>query len=94
MELDITVRFTADGDPLAGTIDIPQQGASALPLHDIRVELPAIHFEAHCIAEIVAVHAAYMEAIERVLGAPPNSLARADIEAVNVWVAALRGNVE
>lgn len=49
--------------------------------------------EAHCIAEIVAVHAAYMEAIERVLGAPPNSLARTDIEAVNVWVAALRGNV-
>ena len=50
--------------------------------------------EAHCIAEIAAVHAAYMEAIERVLGAPPNSLARTDIEAVNVWVAALRGNVE
>ena len=49
--------------------------------------------EAHCIAEIAAVHAAYMEAIERVLGAPPNSLARTDIEAVNVWVAALRGNV-
>ena len=45
LELDITVRFTADGDTLAGTIDIPQQGASGLPLHDIRVELPAIHFE-------------------------------------------------
>jgi len=38
---------------------------------------------------IVATHAAYMEAIERVLGAPPNSLYRADAEAVMVWVAAL-----
>jgi AcrR family transcriptional regulator len=41
---------------------------------------------------IVAVHAAYMEAIERVLGAPSNSLYRTDAEAVNVWVAALRSN--
>jgi TetR/AcrR family transcriptional regulator, transcriptional repressor for nem operon len=39
---------------------------------------------------IVATHAAYMDAIERVLGAPPNSLSRADAEAVMVWVAALR----
>jgi AcrR family transcriptional regulator len=38
---------------------------------------------------IVVIHAAYMEAIERVLGAPPNSLYRADAEAVMVWVAAL-----
>ena len=37
---------------------------------------------------IVATHAAYMEAIERVLGAPPSSLYRADVEAVMVWVAA------
>jgi AcrR family transcriptional regulator len=44
------------------------------------------------VEEIVAVHAAYMDAIERVLGAPPNSLYRTDSEAVKVWVAALRGN--
>lgn len=44
------------------------------------------------VEEIVAVHAAYMDAIERVLGAPPNSLYRTDAEAVKVWVAALRGN--
>jgi AcrR family transcriptional regulator len=36
---------------------------------------------------IVASHVAYMEAIERVLGAPPNSLYRADAEAVSAWVA-------
>ncbi len=42
------------------------------------------------IEEIVATHAAYMDAIERVLGAPPRSFYRADAEAVNVWVAALR----
>ncbi len=44
------------------------------------------------VAGIVATHAAYMDAIERVLGAPPNSLYRTDAEAVKVWVAALRGN--
>jgi AcrR family transcriptional regulator len=42
---------------------------------------------------IVAVHAAYMDAIERVLGAPQNSLYRADVEAVKVWVLAVRGRL-
>lgn len=46
--------------------------------------------EERTIEEIVAVHAAYMDAIERVLGAPPHSFYRADIEAVKVWLAALR----
>jgi AcrR family transcriptional regulator len=46
----------------------------------------------HTIEEIVATHFAYMEAIERVLGAPPNCLVRTDVEAVKVWVAALRSN--
>jgi AcrR family transcriptional regulator len=35
---------------------------------------------------IVTTHAAYMDAIERVLGAPAHSLYRADAEAVMVWV--------
>jgi AcrR family transcriptional regulator len=42
------------------------------------------------IAEIVATHAAYMDAIERLLGLPANSLHRTDAEAVNVWIEALR----
>jgi TetR/AcrR family transcriptional regulator, transcriptional repressor for nem operon len=42
------------------------------------------------IEEIVTTHAAYMEAVERVLGAPPHSFYRTDAEAVNIWVAALR----
>ncbi len=48
--------------------------------------------ELRCVEDIVAVHAAYMDAVERVLGAPPNSLYRADAEAVKVWVTALREN--
>ncbi len=44
------------------------------------------------VGSIVATHAAYMNAIERVLGAPPNCLYRAEAEAVKVWVAAMRGN--
>lgn len=38
------------------------------------------------IEDVVTTHAAYMEAIERVLGAPPNCLYRLDAEAVRVWV--------
>lgn len=44
----------------------------------------------HLIEEIATTHAAYMDAVERVLGAPPHSFSRTDLEAVNVWVAALR----
>jgi len=39
---------------------------------------------------VVAVHAAYMDAIERVLGARPNSLYRVDAEAAKVWLDASR----
>src|SRR5258706_1493002 len=42
------------------------------------------------IEEIVTTHAAYLDAVERVLGVPPHSFYRADAEAVNVWVAAMR----
>ena len=40
--------------------------------------------------EIVATHHAYMDAIERVLGAPANAFYRADAEAVKVWLNALK----
>jgi AcrR family transcriptional regulator len=39
---------------------------------------------------IVAMHSAYMEAIERLLGAPPDSLERADAEVVSAWVTGIR----
>jgi len=42
---------------------------------------------ARAIEEVITTHAAYMEAIERVLGAPPNYLYRLDAEAVKMWVA-------
>lgn len=48
------------------------------------------HDEQRCIEGIVTTHAAYMDAVERVLGAPTRSLYRADAEAVGVWLAALR----
>jgi AcrR family transcriptional regulator len=44
------------------------------------------------IEKIVAIHAAYIDAIERVLDVPPHSFYRVDVETVKVWVAALRGN--
>jgi AcrR family transcriptional regulator len=42
------------------------------------------------IEEIVTTHAAYMDAIERMLGAPPHSFYRADAEGVRIWVAVMR----
>lgn len=46
--------------------------------------------EARCVASIVGTHAAYMEAIERLLGAPPGALERADPSVIKAWIAALR----
>ncbi|MCB0113026.1 MAG: beta-lactamase family protein [Caldilineaceae bacterium] len=44
MELEIIVDFVRKGDALTGVIDIPQQGAMDLPLHDIRFEAPDVYF--------------------------------------------------
>ena len=48
--------------------------------------------ERRCVEEIVTTHAAYMDAIERVLGVPAHSFYRTDAAAVQVWVEAVRGN--
>ena len=42
-----------------------------------------------CIDGIVTTHAAYMDAVERVLGAPAQSLYRADAAGVKMWLAVL-----
>lgn len=44
-ELNITVHLTTVDGATTATIDIPQQGATGLPLHDIKVALPQVHFE-------------------------------------------------
>ncbi len=45
MELSIIVTLTPGADGFTGAIDIPEQGAAGIPLHDIRIEAPAVHFE-------------------------------------------------
>jgi len=52
-----------------------------------------VHDEPQRVEAIVTIHAAYMDAIERVLGAPPHSLVRTDVAAVTMWVRALHGNI-
>jgi AcrR family transcriptional regulator len=42
------------------------------------------------VKEVVAIHGAHIEAIERYLGVPAGTLYRADVRAVNSWIAALR----
>lgn len=41
MELEIVVNLSEENGAYVGTIDIPQQGAAAIPLRDIRIEPPA-----------------------------------------------------
>lgn len=52
------------------------------------------HDEQQYVEGIVAVHTAYMDAIERVLGTPSGSLYRVDAETVKAWVAVLRENAQ
>jgi hypothetical protein len=40
--------------------------------------------------EVIALHTAYVDAIERVLGAPAGTLRRADTSAVAFWIKAMR----
>lgn len=48
--------------------------------------------EAGCIETIVTVHAAYMDAIERALGAPSGTLPRTEAKAVKMWMDAQQTN--
>lgn len=41
----IVVTLSAETGALAGTVDVPAQGASGIPLHDITFDDPAVHFE-------------------------------------------------
>lgn len=44
-ELGMTVRFSPDSGVWSATMDIPQQGAMGLPLQNVEVDLPRVHFE-------------------------------------------------
>lgn len=44
-DLNIVVNFSEEAGELVGTIDVPQQGATGIPLHDISYRSPAVYFE-------------------------------------------------
>ena len=44
-KLDIVVTFIGEGQALKATIDIPQQGATGLPLTNVKADGAAVHFE-------------------------------------------------
>ncbi len=46
------------------------------------------------IAEVVMIHAVYLDAIERVLGVPPQTFRRTNAEAVQRWIEALRKDTQ
>jgi hypothetical protein len=45
LSLRMRVVFTPSGDGFSAAIDIPQQGASGLPLRDVRIDGGRVHFE-------------------------------------------------
>lgn len=51
------------------------------------------HDKQYILENIIAVYDAYMDAIERVLGAPANSLRRTDVEAMEAWLTASNDGV-
>lgn len=44
-DLAIVVNFNDETGELVGTIDVPQQSATGIPLHDISYQYPAVYFE-------------------------------------------------
>lgn len=80
---------TADPAKTGEVVEALLQGMGHI---QARLFLSSEHERDELRAEIVATQAAFMDAVERVLGAPANSFSRADAEAVNIWLAALRGN--
>ncbi|MFD2053116.1 hypothetical protein ACFSQT_08315 [Mesorhizobium calcicola] len=46
--------------------------------------------ERYFVKEALALHTAYVNAIERVFGAPPDTLRRADASVVEFWIKAMR----
>lgn len=43
--LNINVHFATEEEALMAKIDIPQQGATGLPLQNVSYEAPKVHFE-------------------------------------------------
>lgn len=81
--------FTTSYSEQAGEVILSLLQGMGSTHASLLLSLEQEHDEPRCIEGIVTTHAAYMDAIERVLGAPPNSLYRTDADAVKVWVAAL-----
>lgn len=84
--------FTSAHPDIAGNVLLSLLQGMANTHAKLLLAFDQDHDERRCTEAIVASRAAYMDAIERVLGAPTNSLIRASTQAVSVWLAALRAN--
>jgi TetR/AcrR family transcriptional repressor of nem operon len=84
-------RFATSYPEQAGTIIVALvqalQDAMAQQLLAVAHRSP----DAPTVKQMVATHGAHIEAIERYLGIPADTLYRADTRAVNTWIGALRG---
>jgi AcrR family transcriptional regulator len=82
-EGQFVTAYPDQGGPIIFAIIQALQGAMAKRLLDFQ------HGSSSGVEEIVNTHGAHMEAIERYLGVPTNTLNRVDARAVKSWVAAL-----
>jgi AcrR family transcriptional regulator len=81
--------FTAVHPEMTGEVVISLAQAMASAHARLFLSYDQDRDERRCVSGIVAVHAAYLEAVERVLGASPGSLPSTDAAAVKRWLAAL-----
>ncbi|MFN8443494.1 MAG: TetR/AcrR family transcriptional regulator [Caldilineaceae bacterium] len=82
--------FTTAYPEQAGEIILALQHGMSNTHAQLLLTLLETPSKVECVDAIVATHAAYMDAIERVLGASPNSLLRTDAEAVKIWAMTLQ----
>jgi AcrR family transcriptional regulator len=86
--------FTTPYPDQAGIIIMSILRGMSTALLKLMLAFERVRDDGHYIPEIVATAAASAEAIERVLGAPANSLYRPDIETVKAWTAKMDSNAK
>lgn len=74
---------------LAAEIILALTGSMGSTHAGFLLTLATDHDKQRCIDGIVRSHAAYMDAVERVIGAPANAFYRVDDAAVRIWVSAI-----
>lgn len=84
--------FTTPFPDQAGETVLALANALGVAHARLMLDFPRDPDERRFTDEVLALHSAFVDAIERVLGAPTGTLARADADAVEFWIQAMKGH--